>query len=185
MNILVFTEGTILVFLSGKNLPREEIVRLSQQAGVQRVVRNIALLNNALSPVEPKGSVYDFASYIPIHHAVEKLTNWSKQGATIYYLTSRRTKKEIEAIKTVLDSYHFPDAHNILFRHKGENYKDVAKKLMPDILIEDNCESIGGNKEMTYPNMDQIAKQKIHSIVIKEFEGIDHLPANINQLGFT
>ena len=91
MNILVFTEGTILVFLSGKNLPREEVVRLSQQAVVQRVVRNVGLLN-ALSLVAPKGSVYDFTSYVPIQHAVEKLTNWSKQGATIHYLTSRRTK---------------------------------------------------------------------------------------------
>lgn len=160
-------------------------MRLSQQAGVQRVVRNIALLNNVLSPAVPKGSVYDFTSYVPIHHAVEKLTNWSKQGATIYYLTSRRTKKEIEIIQTILNTYHFPDAQNILFCHKGENYKDVAKKLMPDILIEDNCESIGGTKEMTYPNMSQKAKQKIHSIVIKEFEGIDHLPSNIKQLGTT
>ncbi|MEK7577611.1 MAG: hypothetical protein AAB492_03280 [Patescibacteria group bacterium] len=181
MNILVFTEGTILVFLSGKNLPREEVVRLSQQAVVQRVVRNVGLLN-ALSLVAPKGSVYDFTSYVPIQHAVEKLTNWSKQGATIHYLTSRRTKNEIETIKTILNIYHFPDAQNILFCHKGENYKDVAKKLMPDILIEDNCESIGGTKEMTYPNMDKISKQKIHSIIIKEFEGIDHLPTSINKL---
>jgi hypothetical protein len=184
MNILVFTEGTILVFSSGKNLLREEVVRLSQQVGVQRVVQNIGLLK-ALSPEVSKGSVYDFSSYVPIHHAVEKLISWSKQGATIYYLTSRRTKKEIEMIKTILNTYHFPDAQNLLFCNKGENYKDVARKLMPDILIEDNCESIGGAKEMTYPNMDKVARQKIHSIVIKEFEGIDHLPTNINQLSTT
>ena len=50
---------------------------------------------------------------------------------------------------------------------------------MPDVLIEDDCESIGGTKEMTYPNMSNVAKQKIHSIVIKEFEGINNLPIDI------
>ncbi len=47
---------------------------------------------------------------------------------------------------------------------------------MPDILIEDNCESIGGVKEMVYTNIKNKLKDKIKHIVVKEFEGIDHLP---------
>jgi len=182
MTILVFTEGTILMFLSGKNLQREEVVQLSQQAGIQREERGLAYENDTPLPEVPKGSVYDFTSYIPLNHAVEKIISWKGQGATIYYLTSRRIKIEIDTIKTVLDTYHFPDAQNIVFRQKGENYQDVAKRLMPDILIEDDCESIGGTKEMTYPNMSKEAKQNIHSVIVKEFEGIDQLPTDINKL---
>jgi hypothetical protein len=181
MNILVFTEGTILIFSSGKNLPREDAVRLSKQAGVQRIMRNILLLN-FLFPVAPQGSVYDFTSYIPLNHAVEKIMSWKKQGATIYYLTSRRIKSEINTIKNILDTYHFPDSQNVVFRQKREDYQDVARRLMPDILIEDDCESIGGTKEMTYPNMSNEDKQKIHSVVVKEFEGIDQLPTDIHKL---
>lgn len=36
MKILVFTEGTILVYLAGKELSREERVRQSNLAGIQR-----------------------------------------------------------------------------------------------------------------------------------------------------
>lgn len=58
----------------------------------------------------------------------------------------------------------------------------VAENLVPDILIEDDCESIGGEKEMTYPNIKDELKNKIKSIVVKEFKGIDHLPDDIEEL---
>lgn len=104
---------------------------------------------------------------------------WKKQGTTILYLTSRRIKNEIEAIKTILKKYNFPDADNLYFRHQGEDYKDVAQKLMPDVIVEDDCESIGGEIEMTHPHIRDDLKKKIKSIVIKEFAGIDHLPENV------
>ena len=128
--------------------------------------------------VEP-GSPYDFTNYIPIGHVLEKLLRWKKQGTTILYLTSRRIKNEIEAIKTILKKYNFPDADNLYFRHQGEDYKDVAQKLMPDVIVEDDCESIGGEIEMTHPHIRDDLKKKIKSIVIKEFAGIDHLPENV------
>jgi len=53
---------------------------------------------------------------------------------------------------------------------------------MPDILIEDDCESIGGESEMTYPHIREDLKQKIKSIVVKEFQGIDHLPDSLTAL---
>lgn len=173
MKILVFTDGTVLVFLSGANLSREETVQLSQKAVTEA---------NASSSEVPKGSVYDFASYVPIGHAVDKLAGWKKQGAVIYYLTSRRTKEEVDAISRVLQTYDFPDSLNLLYRKQGEEYKDVAEKLMPDILIEDDCESIGGEKEMTYTHLSDDTKVKVHSVTVKEFSGIDYLPHNVNQL---
>jgi len=53
---------------------------------------------------------------------------------------------------------------------------------MPDILIEDDCESIGGESEMIYPHIREDLKQKIKSIVVKEFQGIDHLPDSLTAL---
>jgi len=58
----------------------------------------------------------------------------------------------------------------------------VAERVMPDILIEDDCESIGGESEMTYPHIREDLKQKIKSIVVKEFQGIDHLPDSLTAL---
>lgn len=182
MIILVFTEGTVLVFSSGAGLPREEILKLSKDAGVQREGRNLAFENNTPLPGVPKGSVYDFTSYIPVGRAVEKVKNWKEQGATIYYLTSRRIKEEINIVKNVLTKYHFPDSRNTIFRQKGEDYKDVAERLMPDILIEDDCESIGGEVEMTYPHINPQKKKSIKSVVVKEFSGIDRLPDKLEKL---
>lgn len=182
MDILIFTEGTIFVFLSGNKLSREKIISLSKETGIQREENNLSYKNNGLIPKVAKGSVYDFSSYVPINRAVKKITDWKKQGANIFYLTSRRTKNEIENIKGVLKDYHFPNHETVVFRQKGENYKDVVERLLPNIFIEDDCESIGGIKEMTYPNMSQDIKQKVHSVIVKEFEGIDELPTKINKL---
>ena len=51
--------------------------------------------------------------------------------------------------------------------------------MTPDILIEDDCESIGGTAEMTYPHIREDLKPKIKSIVVKEFQGFDNLPDNL------
>ncbi|MBU1868283.1 hypothetical protein KJ608_02360 [Patescibacteria group bacterium] len=53
---------------------------------------------------------------------------------------------------------------------------------MPDILVEDDCESIGGEQEMTYTHIRPSLKEKIKSAVVKEFNGIDHLPDSIQEL---
>ena len=128
-------------------------------------------------------SVDDYSNYIPVGNAVQKLTEWKKQGAIICYLSSRRVKPEIEAIQSVLRKYNFPDANNLYFRHQEEEYKDVAEKIEPDILVEDDCESIGGKVEMTYHYIKPELKNKIKSVVIKEFSGVDSLPDNISKLG--
>ena len=53
---------------------------------------------------------------------------------------------------------------------------------MPDVLIEDDCESIGGKDEMTITHVKPDLKKKIKSIVVKEFSGLDHLPDKISAL---
>jgi len=58
----------------------------------------------------------------------------------------------------------------------------VAEKVLPDIIVEDNCESIGGETELTYPGIRPELKSKVKSFVVKEFGGIDHLPDNIAEL---
>jgi hypothetical protein len=127
-------------------------------------------------------SVNDFRNYIPNGSAVDKLDNWKSQGAEIFYLTSRTLPNEIDDVRFVLDRYHFPDPQNLLYRKDGQEYKDVAEQLMPDILIEDDCESIGGEIEMTYHHIRSDLKVRIKSIVVKEFAGIDNLPDSLDRL---
>lgn len=159
MRILVFTEGTIIMHQGTVGHSREEIVRQVK---------------------EKEKSVYDYKSYVPIGDAVKKLKNWKKDGAEIFYLTSRR-KTEVGHIKTVLKKYGFPDGQ-LFFRRKSETYKDIVEKIMPDILIEDDCESIGGKEEMAITHVKPELRKKIKSIVVKEFDGVDHLPDTIPEL---
>ena len=53
---------------------------------------------------------------------------------------------------------------------------------MPDALIEDNCQSIGGGAEMVYPQVRSDLRQQMTSFVVREFEGIDHLPDDLTAL---
>lgn len=182
MKILVFTEGTVLMHALAKSVSREERVKQSKEAGIQREERNIAFESNTTPSKVAPGSVYDLESFIPVGNAVEKLNKWKEQGAEIVYLTSRRIKTEIETIKNVLQKYHFPDSQNLYFRQQREDYKDIAERVIPDILIEDDCESIGGEKEMVYPHIKDELKSKIKSIVVREFEGIDHITEKLTDL---
>lgn len=181
MKILVFTEGTILTPKISEGLNRDQIVEQSKTEGIQREEASLQFESKNDVPVKPN-SVHDYSNYMPVGNAVQKLTGWKKQGATINYLSSRRIGPEIKAIKFVLNKFNFPDADNLFFRRQNEDYKDVAEKIMPDILIEDDCESIGGEIEMTYPHIKPELKNKIKSVVIKEFSGIDSLPDNISEL---
>jgi hypothetical protein len=119
-------------------------------------------------------SIGDFNSHVKIGDAPKKITQWKKHGATIFYMTSRTKIKEIGSIRNVLKQNNFPEGE-LLYRKKGEEYSDIAERIMPDILVEDDCASIGAD-EMTYPKIKKSLKSKIKSVVVKEFKGIDHLP---------
>lgn len=123
----------------------------------------------------------DYASYVPIGDSVRKLNSWANEGAEILYLTSRKKEGEIQMIQKVLAKYSFPKGQ-LLFRHPGEEYKDIAEKTVPDVLVEDDCESIGGPDEMTITHIKASIKHRIKSITVKEFGGIDHLPDNVSSL---
>ncbi len=126
-------------------------------------------------------SVLDYENYIPIGRAVRKLRNWENQGGNIIYLSSHQNVSDVKKDKTVLKKYKFPSCR-VVFRKNGVKYKDIAEKTMPDIIIEDDCESIGGKKEMTITNVRTAIKNKIKSIVVKEFSGIDNLPDQLDEL---
>ncbi|MBI5135541.1 hypothetical protein HZA86_04910 [Candidatus Uhrbacteria bacterium] len=158
MKILIFTEGTILMPKNGVGHDRSTIVK---------------------QVIEQESSVKSYAEYVPIGDAIEKIKKWKEQGEEIVYLTSRRTDKEINDIRGVLQN--FPTG-TLEFRKDAEEYKDVAERVIPEILIEDDCESIGGEKGMTITFVKPEMKQKIKSIIVKEFGGIDHLPDNVSDL---
>lgn len=111
----------------------------------------------------------------------EKLNVWAKQGAELCYLSSNRDPDDVQKDLCVLEKYDFPRGQ-LFYRKYDQNYIDIVEKIVPDILIEDDCESIGGELEMIYPNMSSLSQQLVKSIVVKEFEGIDHLPDNVEEL---
>lgn len=160
MKIMVFLHGTLIMHRNVLGLPREERVRQVK---------------------EGEESVLDFASYIPIGGAVKKLDGWKKQGAEIVYLSSHLNAGDVEKDKSVLKRFGFPKGV-VLFRKNGEQYRDIIEGSAPDVLIEDDCESIGGAEEMAITHVRPELKKKIRSIVVKEFGGIDHLPDRISDL---
>ncbi len=93
-------------------------------------------------------------------------------------MTSRREPADIEKVRAVLEGYDFP-LGEVFFRQAGEAYADAAVRVLPDIIVEDDCESIGGEVEMTHPRIPAGIKEKIKSIVVKEFGGVDHLPDDL------
>jgi len=119
-----------------------------------------------------ENKIKDYVCHIPIKNAATKVSNWKRQGYKISYITSRQVQEEINAIKGVLKKYNFPGGI-LYYRENNEEYKDVVARAKPDILIEDNCESIGA-EEIIAPYLNP--SLKITCIVVPEFEGIDHLP---------
>lgn len=160
MKILIFLHGTAIMHESAEGKTREERVR---------------------QVLSSDPSVHDYISYVPVGNAVEKLKSWQSQGVEILYLSSHETTEDVEKDKIVLGKYNFPKGQ-VFYRQNGETYKDIAEKIIPDLLVEDDCESIGGEKEMTITFVKPEIKQKIKSIVVKEFSGIDDLPDKINEL---
>ncbi|MBN2353663.1 MAG: hypothetical protein JXD23_13910 [Spirochaetales bacterium] len=157
MKIMIFTEGTIIMHKSGVGQSREQRVRQVKDG-------------------DP--SIHDYRSYVPIGDAVTKLLQWKNQGAGIVYLTSRRDEQEVSDIQSVLRRWGFPHGE-LAHRRAGEEYKDVVVRIPPDVLIEDDCESIGGAEEMTVTHMNPLLKANIISLPVREFGGIDHLENHI------
>ena len=131
MKILVFLHGTVIMHRNGVGRTRDERVRQ---------VKN------------HDASVDDFETHVPVGRAVEKLQGWSDQGAEIVYLSPHEETTNVKKDESVLNRYGFPPGP-IIFRQRGETYQDIVERVLPDLLIEDDCESIGGEAEMTYPHL--------------------------------
>lgn len=80
----------------------------------------------------------------------------------------------------MLDKFGFPKGV-LYFREDGKGYCNVAERVLPDVLIEDDCESIGA-AQMTYPYIKPEIQKKIISIAVKEFGGIDELLEDVSSL---
>ena len=158
----------IMVFLHGTAIMHRSALGRTRQERVQQVRDRDA-------------SIYDFASYVPVGNAVTKLQTWKEQGAEIVYLSSHIRVEDTEKDKSVLMRHGFPTGQ-VFFRQKDEEYRDVAERVLPDVLVEDDCESIGGEQAMTYPHLRPEAKAKIKSVIVKEFGGLDHLPDGLSAL---
>ncbi|HEU5369197.1 MAG TPA: hypothetical protein VFU69_12070, partial [Ktedonobacterales bacterium] len=102
-------------------------------------------------------------------------------GAELIYLSSHKRQNDVDKDQAILSAYGFP-AGQVVFRQPDESYQDVAGRVLPDVLIEDDCESINGQAEMTYPQIRPELQASITSIVVKEFGGIDHLPDDLAAL---
>lgn len=59
---------------------------------------------------------------------------------------------------------------------------NIIEALCPDILIKDDCKSIGGDWQMCITKVNLELKEKIKSIIVPEFKGIDNLSFDINCL---
>lgn len=132
--------------------------------------------------LKPKSllSRYNHRTYIPIGNAVSLIETWYQQNAEILYCTSRKAK-QAEEIAQLLKRYRFAGS-KLYFREKKQKYKDIIEGVRPDILIEDDCRSIGGSWQMCITHVAPKIKDSIKSIIVKEFKGLDHLSSSVQNL---
>lgn len=165
MKILIFTEGTILIHASSQGKSREEII--------QQVKGN-------------DSSIDDYQNYVPIKNAVQTIKKFVDAGHQVCYITSRRAGNQINQIREVLNKFDFPKGE-LYYRQGDEQYRDVVLMVgtrrgafVPDLIIEDDCESIGGYEEtIKYQIEKERAEARSYNgmkfIIIEEFTGIDDI----------
>lgn len=109
--------------------------------------------------------------YRPIGNAVKIINGWYDRGDEIY-LCSYLPRKRMWLIRSVVELYGMK-VTKILCRDKGERYAHLVERVMPDVLIEDDCKSIGGLKKCCITDVREELKPAIRSVIVPEFEGID------------
>jgi len=121
---------------------------------------------------------FNTKKYVPIKKCIQKINNWDRQGAQICYLCSGKSDSSAQIVRNLLLKFNFPGTF-LYYRTGSEKYKDIVEFLKPNILIEDDCRSIGGAWQMSITHVNTEIKKQIKSIVIKEFGGIDNLPDDL------
>ena len=122
---------------------------------------------------KPIVHLFSKKGYIPIGNAVKTINELYNAGNEVY-LISYIKKNRYNYIKSVIDFYEI-NYTKILCRDKKERYSDLVEKIHPNILIEDNCKSIGGEKHCCITNVSKDIKKTIKSIIVEEFKGIDSI----------
>lgn len=159
----------ILVFLHGTSIMHASAIGRTRQQRVQQVL-------------ERDPSVGDYSSYVPTEGAVAKVRSWAALGASILYLSSHRKSNLLELDKAILRQHGFPEGE-VLNRGATGTYAEIVESAMPDVLVEDDCESFGGPKKMAFPKLRPELQARILSIVVPEFGGLEHLPDDPSALG--
>lgn len=170
MKVLVYLHGTVIMHKSGESKTPAE--------------RRTQVLD------ENDKTIADFENYVPIDNANDVLTAWKAGGVEIVYMSPHKNEADLNKDRKVLERYNFPQG-KIVHRAFFRGYRKIVKSELPDVIIEDDCESIGAmikerykflpdpvvvllkQKEMIYPCLQKDVKRKIKSIVVEEFSGID------------
>ncbi len=160
MKVGVFLHGTAIMHAAAAGVERNE--------RVQQVRRR-----------DP--SVRDFASYVPTPGTAEKLAAWERHGAILIYLSSHRRQDDIRADESVIRRHGFP-AVPVHGRQEGEDYGPLVDRLGLDVLVEDDCESIGGAAQTCAAQMSPAGRQSVRCVVLPEFSGLADLPSNPAEL---
>ena len=126
-------------------------------------------------------AVLDFAGYGPADGAVEKVLAWQRRGAVICYLSSHQNAADVELDRAVLARWDFP-AGTVFWRQPGEGYAGVARRAQADVVVEDDCESIGGAGQTTAAGLAALPGRAVTCVVVPEFGGLAHLPDDPTQL---
>lgn len=111
--------------------------------------------------------------YKPIGNAVKIVNDWYSKGYSIYLCSYVRNRR-YAFIKSIIDFYGMKYTA-ILCRNKNEQYSDLVERIRPNILIEDDCSSIGGQAEWCITHVNDELKTDIQSVIVPEFKGIDEI----------
>jgi hypothetical protein len=160
MKILVFLHGTAIMHAAADPLNREQRVRQVRER-------------------EP--SVRDYRSYVPTPGAVEKIATWRRHGASVEYFSSHRRPEDVAADQEVLRRHGFPNG-TVHTRGPDESYGAAVERLRPDLVIEDDCESIGGAPETIAAQLSETGRQAIRCLALPEFSGLGTLPNDPGEL---
>jgi len=125
-------------------------------------------------------SHFNHRTYLPVGNAVDRISSWNQQGAEIVYCTSRKGKQAEDMARLLLRCGF--EGSKLYYRGKRQKYKDIIEYVRPDILIEDDCRSIGGSWQLCITHVEPEIKNAIQSIIVKEFKGIDHLSSSVQNL---
>ena len=156
MKVGVFLHGTAIMHAAAAGVNRDERVRQVRRG----------------DPTVP-----DFASYIPAPGTADKLAAWHRHGAILIYLSSHRRPDDLRADESVLRRHGFPPGP-VHGRQQGEDYGPLVERLGLDVLVEDDCESIGGAAQTCAAQLSPAGRQSVRCVVLPEFSGLAGLPDN-------